>query len=47
MRFSEARFLFLLYVLIKNFLGTTKFWGAQTILVALPSNCPPWRRAWF
>ena len=32
--------MFLLYVLIKNFLGTTKFWGTQKIWGALPSNSP-------
>jgi len=37
-----ARYLFLLYVLITNFLGTTKFVGAQKKFVrVLPPNAPP------
>jgi len=41
--FIEARFLFSLYVLIKNFLGTKKYWGAQKI----GERCPPIPRPVF
>ena len=35
--FSKARLLFLLYILIKNFLVITNFWGVQTF----GEHCPP------
>jgi len=40
--FSETRFLFLLYVLIKNFLGTTKTYQEQFKEHCPPIARPPW-----
>jgi len=39
--------MFLLYLLIKKFLGKTKFGGAQKNLGGIARKCSPWLQVWF